>query len=123
MMFRRLQDVVRARGKYGRGGPCVDCGQPTDSVSTRCDGCLEASWVVDELEFAAGLLRDNPRHAIGLAHDRNGLVHLVLFRSPHLGWCGARVSQLPTKRVHTPPGLFPAATCPACLQAYEVRTP
>lgn len=122
-VLRSEKELVRARDKYGKGRACKDCGQPTNSLSTRCDRCIEASYLVDELAYALDRLLENPRHPIGLAHDKRGTVHLVLFRSPHLAWCGARVTQVASKRELTRPGMFPPGVCLQCLLAYEVGTP
>lgn len=107
------------RAKYGRGPACVVCGEFTDSVSIRCHRCLDAARWADELGYTRDWLREHPRQRIEVGHDRKGVLHLVLLRLPHLGWCGARVTQVRANRLMAKPGMFPEGMCPECLATYE----
>ena len=80
---------------------------------------MEKAYHADELVYAHDWLRLHPKVAIELAHDKHKLVHLVLFRSPQLAWCGAHVTEVRSRRVRTQREHFPVGVCGQCLTAYE----
>src|SRR5215813_495473 len=128
-MARAEKELMKVRQQYGHGGPyCLICGRATNSVSVKCEACMEKALVAEELEYVRDCLRMQPNPAIELAHDKRRLVHLVLFRSPKLVWCGAPVTQKKSERRTAKPGafadglcngLFPMDLCNRCFAAYQ----
>lgn len=124
--MRKAEDITAVRNKYGWGvGPfCVICGEPTDSVSIRCERCLESICHGEELEYAARWLREHPETQIEIGWDEKRRLHLVLFRAPHAtAWCGARVTQKRQNRKWVDRGLFPPGVCEQCLESYSGVAP
>lgn len=115
---RQLPNSVAVDSKYEPSSPCLACGAPTMSLAIRCQKCLDKSFLQDEMVFAKEWLRLHPDIDIGLAHDKQGVVHLVCFRTKALGWCGAKVSQAQKKRVYTKRGEVPESICKACYSRY-----
>ena len=115
-----MEDIVKARMKFGEGGRCVTCGAPTDSVSIRCGLCLDKAYLADELLFARNWLGRYPEEKIELAHDAAKEVHLVCFHCRNIGWCGAKLTQLKLKRKSITAGNFPSeGMCVACRGLYR----
>lgn len=128
--LRSEKELLRSRERYGRGGRCVVCGKPTDSLSIKCVVCIGKAFVADAVASAGSWLKEQPRLPIWLAHDRRKIIHLVLFRASasHLGWCGARVTQRKSTRAMTRsdlltmPGVPPKWLCGWCMQAFKQAT-
>lgn len=134
-MVRKRQDdqtrLLLNDSKYVPSKLCTSCGLPTRTASLYCLRCLWAQYLKEELDFTRAYLRGHPGLEIELGHDEKKLVHLVLFRSSvrHLGWCGAKVTQVKAKRLMaryvggkflpTKPETLAPEICAQCLAAYE----
>lgn len=118
-MPRKLKEISKQRFRYGYGPPyCTVCGQSTDSLSTRCERCLEAQFHKDELTFMGEWLRSHPNAKIELAKDKKKVMHLVMLRTPGTAWCGGPVNEARDTRKAFPATQFPPGICQACLTVH-----
>ena len=112
--MRKLPGSVAEDFKYAPSSPCLICGQPTRSVAMKCQKCLEAIFLKEELKFAKEWLRSHPEGEIELGRDRRRLTHLVCYRTPKLAWCGTAVVNPRLKRPRVKQGGIPADVCAVC---------
>jgi hypothetical protein len=113
-----LEDLLAHDYKFAPSRPCALCGKPTLSISLKCRRCLETLYVAEELAYAREQLRGRGEVLVELGHGPDRRLHLVLLRARELGWCGAQVTQLKSKREWVPQGKFPPGVCGQCLQVY-----
>lgn len=118
--MRDTREINRQRMQYGVEGPfCVICRQPTDSVSVKCEICLERAYREELLERAEVRMRKHPDTEIELAADKKKRVHLTLFGSPY-AWCGTRLTDAKRKhRERRTRLLLPGGLCQECMAVYE----
>lgn len=121
-MTRRDKELSTRHSRYGHytGPPCLICGQSTDSISLRCERCLESLRHGEELQFAECWLKEHPEALIEIGWDKKKRLHLVLLRAPcDAAWCGEHVSQKRETRKPVKRGMFPPGTCERCIEVYE----
>lgn len=99
--------------------PCRRCGRPTANLGDVCDPCLVGHSVLAEgWRKAREVLHADRPPQIVLARDKRTVQHLVLFGSPGVAWCGARVTEKLAKRRSARAGHFPTGVCRRCLEKY-----
>lgn len=102
---------------------CGRCGALTGSTLSTCKACLAKQYLVEMLARQREILTEHRPEALRfrVARDRGAALHLVLFGDGvRTAWCGTRViSEKKSKKVYLAPEKFPAALCPACVEAYQ----
>jgi hypothetical protein len=111
--------------KYVSSKKCQKCGLPTGLGVLKCIHCLQAAYLEEELVYTRDWLLGHLDEPLVVGHDKHGLMHLALLRTPllNVGWCGEKVSQKREKRRLVSRTAFPATVleriCVPCEKAFE----
>jgi hypothetical protein len=117
--------LILADKTYVPSKLCKTCGQPTRLGVLKCIHCLQAAYLTEELVYTRQWLLGHPDELLVVGHDKHGLMHLALLRTPllNVGWCGEHVSQKKDKRRKVARKAFPATVleriCVPCEKAFE----
>lgn len=117
--------LITQNTKYVESKPCKRCGLPTGLGVLLCMHCLQKAYLEEELAYTRDWLLAHPDEALIVGHDKHGLMHLQLLRTPllNVGWCGEHVSQKRDKRRAVARAAFPATVleriCVPCENTFE----